>query len=43
LLLDEVTESLANGSLDDAEQELIDLELHDYCRPALEKRRGPGK
>ena len=23
-----------------AEQELIDLELHEYCRPALEKRRG---
>lgn len=39
LLLDEVTESLDNGSLDEAEQELIDLELHDYCRPALEKRR----
>jgi RNA polymerase sigma factor (sigma-70 family) len=43
LLLDEVTESLANGSLDEAEQELIDLELHDYCRPALEKRREQGK
>jgi RNA polymerase sigma factor (sigma-70 family) len=39
LLLDEVTESLDTGSLDEAEQELIDLELHDYCRPALEKRR----
>jgi RNA polymerase sigma factor (sigma-70 family) len=39
LLLDEVTESLESGSLDEAEQELIDLELHDYCRPALEKRR----
>jgi RNA polymerase sigma-70 factor (ECF subfamily) len=39
LLLDEVTESLAGGSLDDAEQELIDLQLHEYCRPALEKRR----
>ncbi|HEX5472600.1 MAG TPA: sigma-70 family RNA polymerase sigma factor [Lacipirellulaceae bacterium] len=43
LLLDEVTESLAKGSLDEAEQELIDLELHDYCRPALEKRRQQGK
>jgi RNA polymerase sigma-70 factor (ECF subfamily) len=43
LLLDEVAESLAGGSLDEAEQELIDLELHDYCRPALEKRRGQGK
>jgi RNA polymerase sigma-70 factor (ECF subfamily) len=39
LLLDEVTESLESGSLDEAEQELIDLELHEYCRPALEKRR----
>ena len=39
MLLDEVTESLTNNSLDDAEQELIDLELHEYCRPALEKRR----
>lgn len=43
LLLDDVTESLASGSLDDAEQELIDLELHEYCRPALEKRRGQDK
>jgi len=42
-LLDEVMESLMRGSLDEAEQELIDLELHDYCRPALEKRRGHGK
>ncbi len=39
LLLDEVAESLTNDSLDEAEQELIDLELHEYCRPALEKRR----
>jgi len=39
LLLDEVAESLANNSLDEAEQELIDLDLHEYCRPALEKRR----
>jgi RNA polymerase sigma-70 factor (ECF subfamily) len=43
ILLDEVTESLAHGSLDEAEQELIDLELHEYCRPALEKRRGNAK
>ena len=39
LLLDEVTESLTSDSLDEAEQELIDLDLHEYCRPALEKRR----
>jgi RNA polymerase sigma-70 factor (ECF subfamily) len=43
MLLDEVTESLASGSLEDAEQELIDLELHEYCRPALEKRREQDK
>jgi RNA polymerase sigma factor (sigma-70 family) len=43
LMLDAVSESLASGSLDDAEQELIDLELHEYCRPALEKRREQGK
>jgi RNA polymerase sigma factor (sigma-70 family) len=43
MLLDEVTESLENGTVDDAEQELIDLELHEYCRPALEKRREQDK
>lgn len=43
LLLDEVTESLASGSLDEAEQELIDLDLLEYCRPAFEKRREKGK
>jgi RNA polymerase sigma-70 factor (ECF subfamily) len=42
-LLDEVNESLSSDSLDEAEQELIDLELHEYCRPALEKRREQGK
>jgi RNA polymerase sigma-70 factor (ECF subfamily) len=39
ILLDEVSESLSNNSLDEAEQELIDLNLLEYCRPALEKRR----
>lgn len=43
LLLDAVTESLSGNSLDEAEQELIDLELHEYCRPALEKRRKQSK
>jgi RNA polymerase sigma-70 factor (ECF subfamily) len=42
-LLDEINESLDGNSLDEAEQELIDLELHEYCRPALEKRREQGK
>ena len=37
LLLDEVTESLTSGSLDEAEQELIDLDLLEYCRPAPRK------
>jgi RNA polymerase sigma-70 factor (ECF subfamily) len=39
LLLDEVINSLANGSLDAAEQELIDLDLFGYCKPALDRRR----
>jgi len=43
LLLDEVAESLTSDSLDEAEQELIDLDLLEYCRPALEKRREKGK
>jgi RNA polymerase sigma factor (sigma-70 family) len=40
LLLDEVIESLADGSLDEAEEELIELDLLEYCRPALDRRRG---
>ena len=39
LLLDEVVNSLADGSLDAAEQELIEFDLLEYCRPALERRR----
>jgi RNA polymerase sigma-70 factor (ECF subfamily) len=39
LLLDEVTESLAEGSLAEAEDELIELDLLEYCRPALDRRR----
>ncbi len=39
ILLEEVTESLANGTLDEAEQELIELDLLEYCRPALDRRR----
>jgi RNA polymerase sigma-70 factor (ECF subfamily) len=39
LLLAEVTESLVDGSLDEAESELIELDLLEYCRPALERRR----
>jgi RNA polymerase sigma-70 factor (ECF subfamily) len=40
LLLDEVLASLETGSLDEAEEELIELELLEYCRPALDRRRG---
>lgn len=39
LLLAEVAESLTDDSLDGVEQELIELELLEYCRPALERRR----
>jgi RNA polymerase sigma factor (sigma-70 family) len=38
-LLEEVAYSLDNPSYDELEQELIDLELLEYCRPALERRR----
>ena len=40
LLLDEVMQSLAHGSLEEAEEELIELDLLEYCRPALDRRRG---
>jgi RNA polymerase sigma-70 factor (ECF subfamily) len=40
LLLEEVIQSLADDSLDAAEEELIELDLLEYCRPALERRRG---
>jgi RNA polymerase sigma-70 factor (ECF subfamily) len=39
LLLDEVMNSLADGTLGTAEQELIELDLLGYCKPALERRR----
>jgi RNA polymerase sigma factor (sigma-70 family) len=39
LLLDEVMDSLADGSLAEAEDELIELDLLEYCRPALDRRR----
>jgi RNA polymerase sigma-70 factor (ECF subfamily) len=40
LLLDEIVNSLATDALDDAEEELIELDLLEYCRPALDRRRG---
>jgi RNA polymerase sigma-70 factor (ECF subfamily) len=39
LLLDEVRRSLADKNLDRLEEELIELQLLDYCRSALEERR----
>lgn len=39
LLLEEVTESLTDSSLDEAERELIELGLLDYCKPALVRLR----
>ncbi len=39
-VLELVHESLDNASLDECEQELIDLNLLEYCKPALQRRRG---
>ena len=38
LLLDEVIQSLEEPTMDQVEEELGDLKLLDYCRPALEKK-----
>lgn len=40
LLLNEVVHTLDNPSLEEIEQELIDLGLLSYCRSALDRRRG---
>jgi RNA polymerase sigma-70 factor (ECF subfamily) len=40
-LLDEVTHSLENPSAEQLEEELIELGLLDYCKPALERRSLP--
>lgn len=42
LLLEEVAHSLNSPSIDNIEQELIDLELLEYCRPALNRRKNHG-
>jgi RNA polymerase sigma-70 factor (ECF subfamily) len=39
ILLDEVMQSLPEEALDGAEEELIELDLLEYCRPALDRRR----
>ncbi len=42
LLIDEVGRSLQTSAADWVEQELIDLKLLAYCRPALDRRAGKG-
>jgi Fe-S cluster assembly scaffold protein SufB len=39
LLLDEVAQSLTSPTIDALEQELIDLDLWQYCRDQLQSRR----
>jgi RNA polymerase sigma-70 factor (ECF subfamily) len=39
LLLEEVVQSLESPSSQALEQELIDLQLWEYCRPALERQK----
>jgi hypothetical protein len=41
LLLEEVKRSLGEPSFEQLQQELIDLQLHDYCKQALDRQR-PG-
>jgi DNA-directed RNA polymerase specialized sigma24 family protein len=41
LLLDEIAAGLRNPTAADLEEELIDLGLLEYCRPALLRRLGP--
>jgi RNA polymerase sigma-70 factor (ECF subfamily) len=41
LLVDEVARSLGTSAPEPLEQELIDLDLLDYCRSALERRQAP--
>lgn len=40
LLLDDLTASLADSGPESLDHELIDLRLYEYCRPALERKRG---
>jgi RNA polymerase sigma factor (sigma-70 family) len=42
LLLDEVAHSLGSPTVDELEQELIDLDLLTHCRSALTRRRNKG-
>jgi RNA polymerase sigma factor (sigma-70 family) len=40
ILLGEVAQTLVSPTLADLEQELIDVDLHQYCLPALDRLRG---
>lgn len=40
-LMEEVRTSLQDPTPEELEQELIDLDLHEYCRPALKRRGDP--
>jgi RNA polymerase sigma factor (sigma-70 family) len=40
LLLDEIAQAVSDPSVEHLEEELIDLNLLEYCRSALERRRG---
>jgi RNA polymerase sigma-70 factor (ECF subfamily) len=42
LILDEIAQSLHSPTVADLEEELIDLGLFDYCRPALQRRSSTG-
>jgi RNA polymerase sigma-70 factor (ECF subfamily) len=41
LLLDEVTQTLENPTAEQFVEELVELSLFDYCRPALARRGLP--
>lgn len=39
LMLEEISQSLESPTVDAIEEELVDLDLLDYCRPILDRRR----
>jgi hypothetical protein len=41
-LLDEVLQTLREPTVETLEDELIDIGLSDYCRPALDELRAAG-
>ena len=40
ILLDKISQTLRDPTIGDVEQELIDIGMIEYCRPALEQMRG---